>query len=96
MHNTTRFPWDNGDYFMMMVGNGLFSELIIDSGGYAWEGFDGNIYYPNTIEDINNTLEEFMGIFISLWKIYLFIMHMKFNEETTVAEYPEGVGTNWG
>ena len=63
--------------------------------------FDGNVYYPDhTIEDINNTLKEFMGIdnYIIMENlpydgIHHIDMHMKLlNEETLlIAEYPEGV-----
>ena len=107
MHNTTQAPWDlmatGGNFMSDGMGTAFSSELIIDenSGGYAWEGFDGNVYYPDhTIEDINNTLEEFMGInnYIIMENlpydgIHHIDMHMKLlNEETLlVAEYPEGV-----
>jgi len=107
MHNTTQAPWDlmatGGNFMSDGLGTAFSSELIIDenSGGYAWEGFDGNVYYPDhTIEDINNTLKEFMGIdnYIIMENlpydgIHHIDMHMKLlNEETLlIAEYPEGV-----
>lgn len=107
MHNTTQAPWDlmatGGNFMSDGMGTAFSSELIVDenSGGYAWEGFDGNVYYPDhTIEEINNTLEEFMGIdnYIIMENlpydgIHHIDMHMKLlNEETLlIAEYPEGV-----
>ena len=107
MHNTTQAPWDlmatGGNFMSDGMGTAFSSELIVDenSGGYAWEGFDGNVYYPDhTIEDINNTLKEFMGIdnYIIMENlpydgIHHIDMHMKLlNEETLlIAEYPEGV-----
>lgn len=107
MHNTTQAPWDlmatGGNFMSDGIGTAFSSELIVDenSGGYAWEGFDGNVYYPDhTIEEINNTLEEFMGIdnYIIMDNlpydgIHHIDMHMKLlNEETLlIAEYPEGV-----
>ena len=107
MHNTTQSPWDlmatGGNFMSDGMGTAFSSELIIDenSGGYAWEGFDGNVYYPNhTIEEINNTLKVFMGIdnYIIMENlpydgIHHIDMHMKLlNEETLlIAEYPEGV-----
>ena len=107
MHNTTQAPWDlmatGGNFMSDGMGTAFSSELIVDenSGGYAWEGFDGNVYYPDhTIEEINNTLEEFMGIdnYIIMDNlpydgIHHIDMHMKLlNEETLlIAEYPEGV-----
>tara|TARA_B100000886_G_scaffold339770_1_gene306262 strand:+ start:10365 stop:12179 length:1815 start_codon:yes stop_codon:yes gene_type:complete len=107
MHNTTQPPWDlmatGGNFMSDGMGTAFSSELIIDenSGGYAWEGFDGNIYYPNhTLEEINNTLNLFMGIdnYIIMENlpydgIHHIDMHMKLlNEETLlIAEYPEGV-----
>ena len=83
-----------------MCWNGISSELIVDenSGGYAWEGFDGNVYYPDhTLEEINNTLEKFMGIdnYIIMENlpydgIHHIDMHMKLlNEETLlIARIP--------
>ena len=107
MHNTTQAPWDlmatGGNFMCDGMGTAFSSELIVDenSGGYAWEGFDGNIYYPDhTLEEINYTLEEFMGIdrYIIMENlpydgIHHIDMHMKLlNEETLlIAEYPEGV-----
>ena len=107
MHNTTQAPWDlmatGGNFMSDGMGTAFSSELIIDenSGGYAWEGFDGDVYYPNhSLEEINNTLEEFMGIenYIIMENlpydgIHHIDMHMKLlNEETLlIAEYPEGV-----
>ena len=107
MHNTTQSPWDlmatGGNFMSDGMGTAFSSELIVDenSGGYAWEGFDGNVYYPNhTIEEINNTLKVFMGIdnYIIMENlpydgIHHIDMHMKLlNEETLlIAEYPEGV-----
>ena len=107
MHNTTQAPWDlmatGGNFMSDGMGTAFSSELIVDenSGGYAWEGFDGSVYYPDhTIEEINNTLEEFMGIdnYIIMENlpydgIHHIDMHMKLlNEETLlIAEYPEGV-----
>ena len=107
MHNTTQAPWDlmatGGNFMSDGTGTAFSSELIVDenSGGYAWEGFDGNVYYPDhTLEEINNTLEEFMGIdnYIIMENlpydgIHHIDMHMKLlNEETLlIAEYPEGV-----
>ena len=107
MHNTTQAPWDlmatGGNFMSDGMGTAFSSELIVDenSGGYAWEGFDGNVYYPDhTVEEINNTLEEFMGIdnYIIMENlpydgIHHIDMHMKLlNEETLlIAEYPEGV-----
>ena len=107
MHNTTQAPWDlmatGGNFMSDGMGTAFSSELIVDenSGGYAWDGFDGNVYYPNhTLEEINNTLEEFMGIdnYIIMENlpydgIHHIDMHMKLlNEETLlIAEYPEGV-----
>mgnify|MGYP001495965463 FL=1 len=107
MHNTTQAPWDlmatGGNFMSDGMGTAFSSELIVDenSGGYAWEGFDGNIYYPDhTLEEINYTLEEFMGIdrYIIMENlpydgIHHIDMHMKLlNEETLlIAEYPEGV-----
>jgi agmatine/peptidylarginine deiminase len=107
MHNTTQAPWDlmatGGNFMSDGMGTAFSSELIVDenSGGYAWEGFDGNVYYPDhTLEEINNTLEEFMGIdnYIIMQNlpydgIHHIDMHMKLlNEETLlIAEYPEGV-----
>ena len=107
MHNTTQAPWDlmatGGNFMSDGMGTAFSSELIVDenSGGYAWEGFDGNVYYPDhTLEEINNTLEEFMGIdnYIIMENlpydgIHHIDMHMKLlNEETLlIAEYPEGV-----
>ena len=107
MHNTTQAPWDlmatGGNFMSDGMGTAFSSELIVDenSGGYAWEGLDGNVYYPDhTIEEINNTLEEFMGIdnYIIMENlpydgIHHIDMHMKLlNEETLlIAEYPEGV-----
>ena len=107
MHNTTQAPWDlmatGGNFMSDGMGTAFSSELIVDenSGGYAWEGFDGNVYYPeHTIEEIINTLEEFMGIdnYIIMENlpydgIHHIDMHMKLlNEETLlIAEYPEGV-----
>ena len=107
MHNTTQAPWDlmatGGNFMSDGMGTAFSSELIFDenSGGYAWEGFDGNVYYPDhTIEEIINTLEEFMGIdnYIIMENlpydgIHHIDMHMKLlNEETLlIAEYPEGV-----
>ena len=107
MHNTTQAPWDlmatGGNFMSDGMGTAFSSELIVDenSGGYAWEGLDGNVYYPDhTIEEINNTLEKFMGIdnYIIMENlpydgIHHIDMHMKLlNEETLlIAEYPEGV-----
>ncbi|MEC8274159.1 MAG: agmatine deiminase family protein [Bacteroidota bacterium] len=107
MHNTTQAPWDlmatGGNFMSDGMGTAFSSELIVDenSGGYAWEGFDGNVYYPNnTLEEINNILKEFMGIdnYIIMENlpydgIHHIDMHMKLlNEETLlIAEYPEGV-----
>ena len=107
MHNTTQAPWDlmatGGNFMSDGMGTAFSSELIVEenSGGYAWEGFNGNVYYPNhTLEEINNTLEEFMGIdnYIIMDNlpydgIHHIDMHMKLlNEETLlIAEYPEGV-----
>jgi agmatine/peptidylarginine deiminase len=107
MHNTTQAPWDlmatGGNFMSDGMGTAFSSELIIDenSGGYAWEGPSGNIFYPNhTLDEINNTLKEFMGIdeYIIMENlpfdgIHHIDMHMKLlNEETLlIAEYPEGV-----
>jgi len=107
MHNTTQAPWDlmatGGNFMSDGMGTAFSSELIVDenSGGYAWEGFDGNVYYPDhTLEEINNTLEEFMGIdnYIIMENlpydgIHHIDMHMKLLDEETllIAEYPEGV-----
>ena len=107
MHNTTKAPWDlmatGGNFMSDGMGTAFSSELIVDenSGGYAWEGFDGNVYYPDhTLEEINNTIEKFMGIdnYIIMENlpydgIHHIDMHMKLlNEETLlIAEYPEGV-----
>ena len=107
MHNTTQAPWDlmatGGNFMSDGMGTAFSSELIVEenSGGYAWEGFNGDVYYPNhTLEEINNTLEEFMGIdnYIIMDNlpydgIHHIDMHMKLlNEETLlIAEYPEGV-----
>ena len=107
MHNTTQAPWDlmatGGNFMSDGMGTAFSSELIIDenSGGYAWEGPSGNIFYPNhTLDEINNTLQEFMGIenYIIMDNlpfdgIHHIDMHMKLlNEETLlIAEYPEGV-----
>ena len=107
MHNTTQAPWDlmatGGNFMTDGMGTAFSSELIVEenSGGYAWEGFNGNVYYPNhTLEEINNTLEEFMGIdnYIIMDNlpydgIHHIDMHMKLLDEETllIAEYPEGV-----
>ena len=107
MHNTTQAPWDlmatGGNFMSDGMGTAFSSQLIVEenSGGYAWEGFNGNVYYPNhTLEEINNTLEEFMGIdnYIIMDNlpydgIHHIDMHMKLLDEETllIAEYPEGV-----
>ena len=107
LYETSQSPWDlmstGGNFMSDGMGLGFSSELIIDenSGGYAWEGFDGNVYFPNqSEEEIKTILNEFMGIeeYILMETlpydgIHHIDMHMKLLDEETllVAEYPEGV-----
>jgi agmatine/peptidylarginine deiminase len=107
MHNTTQDPWDlmatGGNFMSDGMGTAFSSELIIDenSGGYAWQAFGENVFYPNhSQDDINDILKEFMGInnYIIMENlpfdgIHHIDMHMKLLDEETllIAEYPEGV-----
>ncbi|MEE3036907.1 MAG: agmatine deiminase family protein [Bacteroidota bacterium] len=107
LYATSESPWDlmstGGNFMSDGMGLGFSSELIIDenSGGYAWEGLEGNVFFPNhSEEEINTILNEFMGIeeYILMETlpydgIHHIDMHMKLIDEETllVAEYPEGV-----
>ena len=99
MHNTT-CPWDlmatGGNFMSDGMGTAFSSELIVDenSGGYVWEGFDGNVYSDHTIEEINNTLEihgidNYINGKLPYDGIHHIDMHKLLNEETLlIAEYP--------
>ena len=107
LYTTSESPWDlmstGGNFMSDGMGLGFSSELIIDenSGGYAWEGAEGNVFFPDhSLEQINTILNEFMGIdqYILMETlpydgIHHIDMHMKLLDEETllVAEYPEGV-----
>ena len=107
LYATSESPWDlmstGGNFMSDGMGLGFSSELIIDenSGGYAWEGLEGNVFFPDhSEEEINTILNEFMGIeeYILMETlpydgIHHIDMHMKLLDEETllVAEYPEGV-----
>jgi hypothetical protein len=87
-----------GNFMSDGMGTGFSSNLIIDenSGGNAWNGQT----YPNhSLDEINNILNEFMGIdrYILMETlpydgIHHIDMHMKLLDEETllIAEYPEG------
>ena len=107
MYNTTQPPYDlmatGGNFMSDGMGTAFSSKLIEDenSGGYAWNGPSGNVYYPNhTISEIENIMQEFMGIdtYIIMETlpydgIHHIDMHMKLLDEETIlmAEYPTGV-----
>lgn len=107
LYATSESPWDlmstGGNFMSDGMGLGFSSELIIDenSGGYAWEGLEGNVFFPDhSEEEINTILNEFMGIeeYILMETlpydgIHHIDMHMKLLDEETllVAEYPQGV-----
>ena len=107
MYNTTQPPYDlmatGGNFMSDGMGTAFSSKLIEDenSGGYAWNGPSGNVYYPNhTISEIENIMQEFMGIdtYIIMETlpydgIHHIDMHMKLLDEETIlmAEYPAGV-----
>ena len=107
MYNTTQPPYDlmatGGNFMSDGMGTAFSSKLIEDenSGGYAWNGPSGNVYYPNhTISEIENIMQEFMGIdtYIIMETlpydgIHHIDMHMKLLDEETIlmAEYPVGV-----
>ena len=107
LYATSESPWDlmstGGNFMSDGMGLGFSSELIIDenSGGYAWEGLEGNVFFPvHSEEEINTILNEFMGIeeyilmeTLPFDGIHHIDMHMKLLDEETllVAEYPEGV-----
>ena len=107
MYNTTQPPYDlmatGGNFMSDGMGTAFSSKLIENenSGGYAWSGTSGNVYYPNhTISEIENIMQEFMGIdtYIIMETlpydgIHHIDMHMKLLDEETIlmAEYPAGV-----
>lgn len=107
LYTTSEAPWDlmstGGNFMSDGMGLGFSSELIIDenSGGYAWEGPEGIVSFPDqSLMDINDIMFEFMGIeeyilmeTLPFDGIHHIDMHMKLlNEETLlVAEYPEGI-----
>ena len=107
MYNTTESPYDlmatGGNFMSDGMGTAFSSKLIEEenNGGYAWNGPSGNVFYPNhTLSEIENIMEEFMGIntYIIMDNlpydgIHHIDMHMKLlNEETIlIAEYPPGV-----
>ena len=107
MYNTTQPPYDlmatGGNFMSDGMGTAFSSKLIEDenSGGYAWNGPSGNVYYPNhTISEIENIMQEFMGIdtYIIMETlpydgIHHIDMHMKLLDEETIlmAEYPSGI-----
>ena len=107
MYNTTQPPYDlmatGGNFMSDGMGTAFSSKLIEDenSGGYAWNGPSGNVYYPNhTISEIENIMQKFMGIdtYIIMETlpydgIHHIDMHMKLLDEETIlmAEYPSGV-----
>lgn len=107
MYNTTEAPYDlmatGGNFMSDGMGTAFSSKLIEDenSGGYAWNGPSGNVYYPDhTLSEIENIMQEFMGIdtYIIMETlpydgIHHIDMHMKLLDEETIlmAEYPEGV-----
>jgi len=107
MYNTTQAPYDlmatGGNFMSDGMGTAFSSKLIEDenSGGYAWNGPSGNVYYPNhTLSEIENIMKEFMGIdtYIIMETlpydgIHHIDMHMKLLDEETIlmAEYPAGV-----
>ena len=102
IYTTTQSPWDmmatGGNFMSDGMGTGFSSNLIIDenSGGYAW---NGQTYPDHSLDEINNILDEFMGIdrYILMETlpydgIHHIDMHMKLLDEETllIAEYPEG------
>jgi agmatine/peptidylarginine deiminase len=103
IYATSESPWDlmatGGNFMSDGMGTAFSSELIIEenSGGFAWNGQN----YPNhSLNEIENILNEFMGIdrYILMevlpWdEIHHIDMHMKLLDEETllIAEYPEGV-----
>ena len=107
MYNTTQTPYDlmatGGNFMSDGMGTAFSSRLIEDenSGGFAWNGPSGNVYYPNhTPSEIENIMQEFMGIdtYIIMETlpydgIHHIDMHMKLLDEETIliAEYPTGV-----
>ncbi len=107
MYNTTQTPYDlmatGGNFMSDGMGTAFSSKLIEDenSGGYAWNGPSGNVYYPNhTLSEIENIMQEFMGIdtyvimeTLPYDGIHHIDMHMKLLDEETIlmAEYPLGV-----
>lgn len=107
MYNTTEPPYDlmatGGNFMSDGMGTAFSSKLIEDenSGGYAWNGPAGDVFYPNhSLTDIENILQQFMGIdnYIIMETlpydgIHHIDMHMKLLDEETIlmAEYPNGV-----
>ena len=92
-----------GNFMSDGMGTGFSSELILDenSGGYAWNGPSGNVFYPNhTLSEIEDIMQDFMGIQTYILMetlpydgIHHIDMHMKLLDEETIlmAEYPPGV-----
>lgn len=107
MYNTTQAPYDlmatGGNFMSDGMGTAFSSKLIEDenSGGYAWNGPSGNVYYPDhSLSEIEEIIQEFMGVdtYIIMETlpydgIHHIDMHMKLLDEETIlmAEYPEGV-----
>ena len=107
MYITTQSPYNlmgtGGNFMSDGMGTGFSSKLILDenSGGYAWNGPSGNVFYPNhTLSEIENIMQDFMGIQTYILMetlpydgIHHIDMHMKLLDEETIlmAEYPSGV-----
>ena len=107
MYITTQSPYNlmgtGGNFMSDGMGTGFSSKLILDenSGGYAWSGPSGNVFYPNhTLSEIEDIMQDFMGIQTYILMetlpydgIHHIDMHMKLLDEETIlmAEYPSGV-----
>ena len=103
LYQTSESPYEivatGGNFMSDGFGTAFASNLILDENDGS--GPYGGVNYPNhTEEDIDNIMNEFMGItnYIKMEElpfdaIHHIDMHMKLlNEETLlVAEYPEGV-----
>jgi agmatine deiminase len=103
LYATTEPPYDlmatGGNWMSDGLGTAFSSELIIEenSGGTTWWGED----FPNhSSDDIEDILEEFMGIerYIQMERlpfdvIHHIDMHMKLLDEETIlmGQYPDGV-----
>ena len=103
LYATTEAPWDlmatGGNFMVDGMGTAFSSELIIEEneGGNT---FWGTQYPDHSLDEINDILEEFMGIdtyikmdVLPFDAIHHIDMHMKLMDEETIlmGEYPSGV-----